>query len=129
MKMCQAHWDELKEAVRAKGLYHLVASSGQAAMERAIAEVKGDATLSNYDPLMAANWMICGRAIDLGGLYLLGSKENGEPYCPLCELNEQVEKQNANTTGKIPATVWIEGAVDEQWKYCQENGLKSIETK
>ena len=44
MKMCQPHWDQLKEAIDARGMGHLVLKDEAAAEARVKAEVDGTAT-------------------------------------------------------------------------------------
>jgi len=114
MKFCQPHWNELRKAIDNKGLGHLVASSGEAAMERVIAEVKGEDTTATYDPLMSAHWMICGQALENGGLYLL----NGD-YCPLCELEKHSNREMVIN--------WIEGCTNQVFEDCLAKGLKPIQ--
>lgn len=110
MKFCQPHWGSLRAAIDARGLAPLVAKSGQAAHANLVAELDGSADASNYDPLMSAHWMISGRALELGGLYLL----NGE-YCPLCEVEEHTKPGAAQE--------WIEGCTDSVLAHCRKLGL------
>lgn len=117
MKFCLPHWDELKEAIKKRGLFHLVAKDGQAAVERMKEEMAGTQGDDNYDPLMTAHWMITGKALEMAGLYLL----HGD-LCPLCELNSHAKK-GAFPDGVVPSTEWINGCCDAVLKYCQERHL------
>ncbi len=119
MKFCEPHWQELKDAIRARGLWHLVASSSEAAFERAKAELGGKGTLATYDPLMAAHWAICSRAIELGGLYLLEG-----PYCPLCELDAHTKNPDGSKSDPPQSREWIKGVSDAVERFCIENGLR-----
>lgn len=110
MKFCQSHWDQLGAAIEARGLSHLVAKSGADAAKRMVEELRGQATDDTYDPLMAAHWMLSGRALECGGSYLLGGE-----YCPLCEA----EKGGGPGT----AAQWVEGCTDAVRKHCIEKGL------
>lgn len=110
MKFCQLHWDELKAAIDERGLSHLIAKDGRGAVNRVVAEIEGTATDASYDPLMAAYWMITGRALEMGGLYLM----TGD-YCPLCELEKHTEHG--------VAAEWIQGCTDSVKVYCEEKGL------
>lgn len=110
MKFCQPHWDDLKTAIKDRGLWHLVAADGRAAMDRAIDEMNRTATDKAYDPLMAAHWSICGQAMKQGGLYLMSGD-----YCPLCELEKHTEAGMAKR--------WVDGCTDSILSYCQERGL------
>jgi hypothetical protein len=119
MKFCTPHWDQLKEAIRIRGLMHLVASSGEAAFERTVAELKGEETTANYDPLMTATYMIYGRAIDCGGLYLLAGD-----FCPLCELDKNARNADGSIPQPLAATQWIEGCTDAVRDECVSKGLR-----
>lgn len=99
MKFCMPHWDELRKAISDRGLDHLVAKDGKAAMAMMMDEIKKqDLDSSNFDPLMAAHNAIAAHAIEQGGLYLLT-----DDYCPLCEL----KKHKGNPKE------WIDGASNE----------------
>ena len=121
MKICKNHWEQLKDAIKVRGLWDLVAPNGQAAIYRMQQELAGTATDSNYDPLMTANYMISGQALNFGGIYLL----TGD-YCPLCEAEhhtqipddfpEEIKKQGV-------AMYWINGCTDSILDYCREHGL------
>lgn len=108
MKFCQDHWNNLREAISARGLDHLVARSGEEAIQRAEQEINNTATDANYDPLMSAHWMIMGNALQGSGLYLM----TGD-YCPLCEVNKYGGSDQE----------WIDGATDAVLEYCKENYL------
>jgi hypothetical protein len=115
MKMCQPHWDQLRAAIDARGMGHLGAKDSTGALERAQAEVEGTATDKTFDPLMAANFGIFNNALRAGGMYLMQQDENGNEYCPLCEL----EKHNH----AVKAADWIREASDEQLRYCKTHKL------
>ncbi|OGU54784.1 MAG: hypothetical protein A2V66_01620 [Ignavibacteria bacterium RBG_13_36_8] len=119
MKFCLPHWDELREAIRLKGLSHLVASSGEAAMERIKAELEGTETLANYDPLMSAYWMICSQAIEVGGPYLLSGS-----YCPLCELDKHATNPDGSVPDPSASKQWIEGCTKQVQQDCINMGLR-----
>jgi len=110
LKFCQPHWDELKDAVKARGMWPLVAENGQAAINRMVDEIENRATDDTYDPLMSAHWMIASRALECGGLYLM----TGE-YCPLCEVENHTEAGEA--------AKWIAGCTDSIRTFCQERGI------
>lgn len=125
MKFCDCHWAALKEAVKVRGMWGLVAKDGTAVMERIKEEIAGNASDDNFDPLAAATWAIYGRAIELGGLNMM----MGE-LCPLCELDTQVkgdsEIQQLDANGRIPSQNWIEGCCDSLLEYCREKCLLSV---
>lgn len=75
MKMCSTHWEALREAIGARGLYDLVAKSPEEATKNTVRQ-----------PLMAATNMIYGNAIQAGGMEILCVKEDGAEHCPICFL-------------------------------------------
>lgn len=117
MKFCQAHWDKLREAVYAKGMRPLVPRSGAEGAERLVEELSGEATDATYDPLMSCFWMICVRAMDALGSYLLSSD-----YCPVCEVVRAHGEQPCphGCSGADVEERWIHGPVDAAYAYVQE---------
>lgn len=115
MKFCQPHWDKLREAIKARGMWHLVAKSGEAAVERMKAELQHGAAASDdtWDPLMNCHWMILGRSLELGGLYLMGRDDAGNDYCPVCEAVKHGQSE----------TNWIEGPAEASLSYAREHNL------
>lgn len=108
--MCQPHYEQLKQAIRDRGLWPLVAQSPEAASANIEAQVNGDQDPKNYDPLLNATMMIYHQGVKQGGLYMM----TGD-YCPLCELE-------AHTTwGK--AAEWISGCTDAVLEYCRTHKL------
>ena len=67
MKVCQLHFDKLKEAMDVRGLGHLVR--------------KDD-----------ANDVIFPHTVRDGGIYLMSSIEAGNERCSLCELKNATER-------------------------------------
>lgn len=115
MRFCQPHWNALRGAIESRGLSHLIAANGRDAHARAVAELQGNAELSDYDPLMAAHWMIANRVLELGGLYLMTAD-----YCPVCEAIKGHEK---HMTREETEKYYIDGPADAVLQYCRENGL------
>lgn len=114
MKFCQPHWDLIKKAIEERGLMQFVAGSGEKVISKMERELQGDSSTDTFDPLMAANFAIWSNAIDRGGLYLMGQKEGGSEYCPICES----EAHNGP-----PADWWITHAADEQLEKAKALGL------
>lgn len=112
MKMCIPHWEELKKAVEDRRMGHLISKSGEELFEGIKEQIDGNPT-APYDPLMDACMMIYSAGLEAGGLYLMGAKEDGTEYCPLCELKEH---------GGDPQE-WINGCTDAILKQCKEKGL------
>jgi hypothetical protein len=111
MKMCQPHWDKLRQAIKDRGIYFLVAGSSEQAISNIVADLKGEP--SDYDPLMDCHWMITKRALELWGLQLMWTKEDGTDYCPVCEA----ERHGATES------IWIDGPADSALKFCRQKGL------
>jgi hypothetical protein len=122
MKMCQPHWDALREAVKTKGMWHLVSRNGEEAAERAqrLSDKKRDADPKDYDPLFDTHMMIMSNALQAGGTYLMGTKEDGSEYCCLCELDAHKDQMGEGSKD------WIEKATDGALQYCREKGLVGV---
>lgn len=103
MKVCSGHWNDLKAVIDKKGLSAFISRDGHAALDEMFKEQEADEDRP-YDPLLAANNMIWTAALEAGGLYLMGTDENGDEYCPLCEVDAHLEGG---------AMDWIEGSTDE----------------
>lgn len=115
MKLCLSHWDQLREAIKDRGLDKFVSNSGQQAAEKMQAQLQpGTSELEGWDPLLNANFAIWSNGLERGGLYLMGTDEQGNEYCPLCELE-------ANTSTK--AETWIKYAADEQYEKAKKLGV------
>lgn len=111
MRICQTHWDKLRAAIDARGISHLGAKTGEEAMEDMKAAMEGRE--HDYDPLMDCNWMITTKALELGGLWLMGMDEHGEEFCPICEA----------VRAGAPEDHWIDGPADEALAECRRRGL------
>lgn len=111
--MCQPHWDKLRAAIKSRGLYALVAESGERAIDNLVSELDHGPTIDNYDPLMSAHWAIINNLADIDPniLFMDG--------CPLCFGNKEHAKKC-----KVPGCTddydsWIDHAADDQvteWK-------------
>ena len=117
MKFCQPHWEKLREAIRVRGLYGLVAKSGEEAMARTVAELEtasaGEAQRpSTFDPLMGAHWAIVNNVGDrVGILTLMAPNEDGSERCPLCYIQTEHDKAcHDPSCGSFDR--WVEYAAD-----------------
>lgn len=98
MKFCQPHWERLKGEIKSHGVVDFIAKDGAEALSQVVGQLKGEQqTKRNYDPLMAAHWMIVNRALECGGLYLM----TGD-YCPLCEVKKHGKAPNIDE-------LWVKG--------------------
>jgi hypothetical protein len=120
MKPCSTHWAMMREAIEQYGLWPLVAKSGEAAMENAIADIQQepDPNHERFDPLMSLHWHFMNNALRCGGFYLMGQTPDGANdghYCPLCEA----EKHQPGFVAK-PG---IDNVVQQIAAWCREQGL------
>lgn len=113
MRFCKSHWEKLKAAITHAGIFHLVAQNGKEAADSAVRQLEGAADpVNDFDPLMNAYWAIVNNCLNNGGLYLMGADENGDEYCPLCELAKNYSVDLVHT--------WIGYAVKEQLEAARE---------
>jgi hypothetical protein len=116
MKICMPHWKELAAAIDERGLGKFVASNGAELKERLQAQLgtPAEEKAAGFEPLANANFAIWNNALGLGGLYLMGTDEQGNPFCPICE---------AVKNGVHDSAWWINSAADEQLERARELGL------
>lgn len=117
MRICPEHWEMIRASVRNHGMDALGAKSGEAAMERIVANLQGgkDAP-SDFDPNMSHHWHWTNNALKAGGLYLMGQKEDGTEYCPICEFV-------AHCPGGFDAKQEIDAISAQMQAWCREQGL------
>lgn len=123
MKFCQPHWDQLREAIKARGMFHLVANSGEEAANRLKKQADGQAVVP--DPLMEAHMMILQRAISFMP-HIIGINEDAEDkhYCPLCEARKHMPPHPE--TKVVCDESWIQTLTEHlQIEYTKEGWLKS----
>lgn len=120
MKICQEHWAKLKAAISERGLDHLVAKSGEEAFDGVVTELQGGK--SEYDPLMSCNNMIWNVGLQQGGLYLMGKKEDGTQFCPICESLEHQLPPEGMTKAQQEAS-WINGPADIALEHARKLSL------
>ena len=116
MKFCQPHWDTLRDAIKARGLYALVAESGQQAADNIVSELAHGPTIDNFDPLMSAMWAIVSN-LSVNNPSVLFMDD-----CPLCFANREHAERCQDPDCLEGATYydrWIDRAADDQvdaWK-------------
>lgn len=127
MKICKDHWQMMRDAVESHGMMDLVAKSGEAAVDdqaRQLEEaqrtgsVSEQTTKETFDPLMSMHWHWMNGALANGGLYLMGSPEDGSNeghYCPVCEFAKHTENFDAKAR--------IESVAAQMRVYCIEQKL------
>jgi len=82
------HWDALREAIKARGLWHLVAENGQQAVEHMVRDIQDENTILDFEPLMGSAMTISRLAMNVGGLAVLAPNEDGTMPCPVCFLQQ-----------------------------------------
>jgi len=92
MKICQEHWDKLRQDIDDVGLSQFISKDGKQASERLIKELKGEYTIE--DPLMLCNNMIWSRSLDTFGLTVLA-----EDICPICYANDNLDDIEGENVG------------------------------
>lgn len=107
MKICQNHWDRLRQAVEDRGIGHLGARDAQSAFGNMVTDLEGRSAENNCDPLMACNYMIWSKGLEVLGLELMSEKDR----CPICEALKAYEEW------------WISGPADAVLEECKEQGL------
>lgn len=113
MKFCKEHWQQLREAIKERGLDGFIAKSGKEAADRLVLE-QACKSLDSFEPLIGAYGAIAGNLLHSVGPTIL----TGE-HCPICTLNEAARKHQAGCTKpdcKVTAEYekWIGLAADEQ---------------
>lgn len=106
--ICQAHWDRIRKALEERGIGHLGAKSGQAAIAAVVTELEGRGDENEFDPLMGCNNMIWTKGLEVCGLDLMTGEER---KCPICEAIRRYE------------TWWIDGPANSMLEVAKEKGL------
>lgn len=123
--MCTTHWDALKGAIEVRGMGHLIAANARDAHARAVSEVKGASEVDDFDPLMAATWMIYGRATNDFGLVMMTLDEQGAHRCPLCELLKHTPPPAVGHRYATNEAYFIDGPADATLVEAIARGLAS----
>lgn len=126
VSMCQNCWEELREAIKMRGLDHLVSKNGHSLADRMQRMAAGDRGNDNFDPLIQATLAIYANMVRAFGA-ALGSPN--APPCILCWMNEHAndECDNPDCSGKHDSGHdWINYAADGQLKDAQKRGLVSL---
>ena len=123
MKFCARHWDALKAQIKAYGLDGLIAKSGEEVASKMMSELEAGSKKSNFDPLMAAHNMIVSRALDIIGLALLASNEDGSERCPLCFLQKGHDENCKELDCKHSFEPWVEYAAKDALEEAKRLGL------
>jgi hypothetical protein len=135
MKWCQAHWDALREGVKARRMWRFVPQSGEEAFDNTVLELQGHG--STFDPLSGAMWQLTNQVMEN-----IGKSEGpggvvaafGDPqWCPMCEVQASYDWWDDPTknTDRSPrpdyalnAQGWIDGKLDGAAEYVKQQGWK-----
>ena len=77
MRICQRHWDRLRQALADRGLGEFGAKTGEAAVRAMVTELEGRAAENDFDPLLTCNSMIWSKGLELCGLGLMQENADG----------------------------------------------------
>lgn len=88
MRMCQSHWDALRSAIEQRGIGHLIARTGEECAANVRREIEGESTIIDFDPLMSANNALWSLSMNVIGLDMMTTDEQGNHRCPVCELQK-----------------------------------------
>lgn len=129
MRCCDKHWSMMRQAVEDRGMTHLI-KTAQENVEAAKDQFNNNRgpVADEYDPLMSMWWMVAGRAIQMGGMYLM---QPGEEFCPVCEAIEnltgvpglKIDGVDVESTGENVEKSWIHGPADAAFEECVRLGL------
>lgn len=129
MKLCTPHWEKLKEAIRARGLWQFVATKGEQVAAKVQAEVERGPGASTFEPLLAANMAIFSNALGLAGMSLMANEEDGSERCPICFLqrwhDSECKESGCPTAvgGSKSFENWIDAAASDQLAEAKRLGL------
>jgi hypothetical protein len=90
MRICEKHWQICWDTVKERGLSGLVAADPEAALSK-LTQNDIEENPDSFDPLISMHWHFTNHALKFGGLYLLGTNAEGQPYCPICEFERNAK--------------------------------------
>lgn len=130
MKMCTAHWEQLKEGIKKRGLWPLVATSGEEGAKRLQTSLEAaqkgtDAPKEAFDPLMGAHNAIWGNSLRVLGLGLMTPDEQGNERCPICSIKTACGcKDPVCWTQQVDQPGgWLDRAADDMLDAAKKLGL------
>lgn len=118
---CQKHWDMQREAIKAKGMYHLVHKGGEQAMKHVLRQLKGEDKEQDFDPLLAANNAIFVNALNAVGLQLMVPDDSGKLPCPICLVIKTCKCGDPKCASRVEG--WTEFAANDVLEECKRRGL------
>lgn len=123
MKICQEHWDKLRDAVDEAGMGHLRIKDDKEAFDHVVNQAAGKEV--KFDPLMMAHNVVSGHALKVFGLAIAHKHDRGTNdghWCPLCVAKTEGDAwQNPNLDKE-----WIDGTVNGVKEYADKRGLLNV---
>jgi hypothetical protein len=116
MNWCKPHWNQLREAIRVRGLDAFGANNGNEAVTELASQIEGNE--ETFDPLLGSWSRI--NATMAQSLQRLGrGRELFMLKCPLCILVEDGQPQTVDN--------WINGCTDQCRLYAIEKGYMKVD--
>lgn len=112
MNWCKPHWQQLREALKAKGLDGFGAQTGEEAAAEIASQLEGNE--ESFDPLLGC-WSRVNAAMAESLTSLGRGHEILQLRCPLCIL---VDDGQPHTVAN-----WIDGVTEEARMYAVHQGL------
>jgi hypothetical protein len=113
MRMCDAHWQQLKTAIEDRGLGKFIAKNGEAAVAKLTSETMNEQEA--FEPLIGAHNAILMNALEAVGFQLFASDG-----CPLCTV---ISSCTCGQGEQCPFRSWINLAADDALAVAKQLGL------
>lgn len=112
MNWCQSHWDQLRAAIKDRGLDKFGAQNAQQATKELADQIEGKETA--FDPLMGS-WLRLNETM-LDSMKKQGTLDfERAMQCPMCILVEDGQPHLVEN--------WINGVTDDALRYATTEGL------
>jgi hypothetical protein len=122
MRMCQPHWEKLKQKIEERGISRLVSKSGEVVAGKIAKEIEsGAGTKETFDPLMSAHNAIVSNAMDTAGLEIMMPNEDGSDRCPICFLQQSCKCGAPDCKERYEQ--WVEFAARDAFERAKSLGL------
>jgi hypothetical protein len=89
VKLCETHWQQLREAIDVAGLGILISDDDEASRRLESYQQLGEWTLDNYDPLLSAQVNIMLNLVRSLGTRLIDVQKADFSACLLCYANSE----------------------------------------
>lgn len=122
--MCDRHWDALRRAVEARGLWPLVACGPTEVMRRMQHEVTHGPSRESFDPMMEAYSTILCDVIEITDREVLQLNDDGSERCAICFLVQVIQHETASEECGSAMEGWLEIGADRALARARELGLR-----